>query len=676
MKKALITGITGQDGSYLAEFLLAKGYEVHGLMRRSSSFNTDRIEHIYQDPHEANRRLFLHYGDLSDASNLSRLIEKIAPDEIYNLGAQSHVRVSFDMPEYTGDITGLGTLRLLDAIRMSGLKTKFYQASSSEMYGKVRETPQNETTPFYPRSPYACAKVFAHYTAINYRESYGMFICNGILFNHESPRRGETFVTRKITRGLARIKAGLDQTLFLGNLDARRDWGYAKEYVEAMWRMLQQEQPDDYVIATGENHTIREFVERAAGMIGYDIVWVGKGMDECGIDKATGRVLIKIEPRYYRPAEVDALQGDASKAKRVLGFEPKTSFDELTRMMMEHDLKKYGLALSPFSSSSAAVFNQSSAVSAYGGIAKDAKIYVAGHRGLVGSAIVRNLESKGYANIVTRTHDELNLGDERAVAAFFEQEKPEYVFLAAARVGGIVANQEAKGQMFYDNMAIELNVIHHAWKNGVKKLVFLGSSCIYPRLAPQPIKEEHLMTGHLETTNDAYAVAKIAGIQMCRAYYEQYGFKYAAVMPCNLFGPGDNFDLKTSHVLPALLRKVIEAKARGDKQIVMWGTGAPRREFLYVDDMAEACVFLMNSSAENEIFNVGMGEDITIKDLLQLICEVVGYQGEIVSDLTKPDGTPRKLLDVSKLHALGWHHTVSLREGIEKMVTLFKQQSV
>jgi len=412
-------------------------------------------------------------------------------------------------------------------------------------------------------------------------------------------------------------------------------------------------------------------VERAAAMVGYDIMWVGKGTDECGIDRATGKTLIKIEPRYYRPAEVDALQGDASKAKRVFGFEPKTSFEELTRIMVEHDLKQYGLSLSP-----SFVPAQSGTVFAHGGMTKDAKIYVAGHRGLVGSAIVRNLESKGYTNIVKRTHDELNLRDERAVAAFFEQEKPEYVFLAAAKVGGIVANQEAKAEMFFDNMGIELNVIHHAWKSGVKKLVFLGSSCIYPRLAPQPIKEEYLMTGHLETTNDAYAVAKIAGIQMCRAYYEQYGFKSVAVMPCNLFGPGDNFDLKTSHVLPALLRKVIEAKARGDKQIVMWGTGTPRREFLYVDDVADACVFLMNSAVENEIFNVGMGEDIAIKDLLQLICDVVGYHGEIVSDFTKPDGTPRKLLDVGKLRARGWRHTVSLREGIEKMVTLFEQQNV
>ena len=406
-------------------------------------------------------------------------------------------------------------------------------------------------------------------------------------------------------------------------------------------------------------------------MIGYDIVWVGTGTEERGVDRATGNTLIRIEPRYYRPAEVDALQGDAGKAKRVLGFEPKTSFEELTRLMMAHDLKKYGLSLSPLPVSSQLGAAQSDAASVQGGMAKNAKIYVAGHRGLVGSAIVRNLESRGYTNIVKRTHDELNLRDERAVAAFFEQEKPEYVFLAAAKVGGIVANQEAKAEMFYDNTAIELNVIHHAWKNGVKKLVFLGSSCIYPKLAPQPIKEEYLMTGHLETTNDAYAVAKIAGIQMCRAYHEQYGFKFVAVMPCNLFGPGDNFDLKTSHVLPGLLRKAVEARERGDRQMVMWGTGTPRREFLYVDDMADACVFLMNSAAENEIFNVGMGEDIAIKDLVRLICEVVGYRGEIVNDTAKPDGTPRKLLDVSRLHALGWKHRVPLREGIEKTYSWF-----
>ncbi len=322
MKKALITGITGQDGSYLAEFLLNKGYEVHGLYRRSSSFNTGRLEAIRQDSHVPNARFLGRYGDLSDAVSLIKFLYDIQPDEIYHLGAQSHVRVSFDIPEYTSDITGLGTIRLLEAIRESGAKTKFYQASSSEMYGKVQEVPQSETTPFYPRSPYACAKVFAYWATVNYRESYNLYACNGILFNHESPRRGETFVTRKITRAIANIKHGLQKKLYLGNLDAKRDWGYAKEYVEAMWLMLQQDVPDDYVIATGETHSVREFCEEAFRHVGLD--W---------------EQYVEIDPRYFRPAEVDLLIGDASKAEKKLGWKPKTHFKELVRIMVDADMK-------------------------------------------------------------------------------------------------------------------------------------------------------------------------------------------------------------------------------------------------------------------------------------------------------------------------------------------------
>lgn len=339
LKKALITGITGQDGSYLAELLLNKGYEVHGIIRRASTFNTSRIDHLYKDPHINGVRLFLHYGDLSDSSNLNRMLEKIRPDEIYHLGAQSHVRVSFDMPEYTADVTGLGTLRLLDAIRETGIKTRFYQASSSEMFGKAVELPLKETTPFYPRSPYGVAKVFAYWTVKNYRESHGLFAVNGILFNHESPRRGETFVTRKITRGLARIKLGIDKKLYLGNLDAKRDWGYAGDYVEAMWRMLQAKTPDDYVIATNETHTVREFVEEAAKHLGMEIAWKGKGIKEKGIDKKTGATIIEIDPIYFRPAEVDVLLGDASKARRKLGWKPKVKFKELAKMMVESDFE-------------------------------------------------------------------------------------------------------------------------------------------------------------------------------------------------------------------------------------------------------------------------------------------------------------------------------------------------
>lgn len=340
IKKALITGITGQDGSYLTELLLSKGYEVHGLIRRSSTFNTSRIDHIFQDPHTQGKKLILHYGDLTDSSNLSRLIESIKPDEIYNLGAQSHVRVSFDMPEYTGDVVGLGTLRLLDAIRESGVKTRFYQASSSEMYGKVMETPQTENTPFYPRSPYACAKVFSYWTVRNYREAYGLFACNGILFNHESPRRGKTFVTKKITRGLARIKLGIDQKMYLGNLDAKRDWGHAEDYVYGMWLMLQQKNPDDYVLATGEAHSVREFAELAAENLGIDLIWKGKGVNEKGIDKKTGQVIIEIDPAYFRPTEVDLLIGDARKARKGLGWKPKVSFKELVKEMCEYDLNE------------------------------------------------------------------------------------------------------------------------------------------------------------------------------------------------------------------------------------------------------------------------------------------------------------------------------------------------
>ncbi len=337
MKKALITGITGQDGSYLAELLLEKGYEVHGIIRRASTFNTQRIDHLYQDPHVNNVKLFLHYGDLSDSSNINRLLEKIQPDEIYHLGAMSQVRVSFDMPEYTGDVTGLGTTRILDGIKKSGIKTKFYQASSSEMFGRIKETPQKETTPFHPRSPYGCAKVYAYWITRNYRESYGIFACNGILFNHESERRGKTFVTRKITRGLARIKLGKEKKLYLGNLDAKRDWGYAKDYVEGMWLMLQQKQPDDYILATNETHSVREFVEKTAEYLDIDLVWKNKGLKEKGIDKKTNKTIIEIDRKYFRPAEVDVLQGDYTKAQEKLGWKPKVKFDELVKIMAKAD---------------------------------------------------------------------------------------------------------------------------------------------------------------------------------------------------------------------------------------------------------------------------------------------------------------------------------------------------
>ena len=342
MKKALITGITGQDGAYLAEFLLKKNYEVHGIKRRSSSFNTARVDHLYRDPHEEGVRFFMHYGDLTDAVNLIRIIQEIQPDEIYNLAAQSHVMVSFETPEYTANGDALGTLRLLEAIRILNLnnKTRFYQASTSELYGKVQEIPQRETTPFYPRSPYAAAKLYAYWITVNYREAYDIFACNGILFNHESPIRGETFVTRKITRAVARIKLGMQNTLYLGNLDSKRDWGYAGDYIKAMWLMLQQADPDDYVIATGETHSVREFAEYAFRAMGIGIDWEGSGVNEVGKDSMTGKVLVKIDPSYFRPTEVDILLGDSSKARSKLRWKPVVTFKELVEMMVREDLKQ------------------------------------------------------------------------------------------------------------------------------------------------------------------------------------------------------------------------------------------------------------------------------------------------------------------------------------------------
>jgi GDPmannose 4,6-dehydratase len=341
MKRALITGVTGQDGAYLSEFLLSKGYEVHGIKRRASLFNTDRIDHLYQGPENKDRRFVLHYGDLTDSTNLIRIVQSVQPDEIYNLAAQSHVAVSFETPEYTANADGLGTLRLLEAIRILGLekKTKFYQASTSELYGLVQETPQTEKTPFYPRSPYAAAKLYAYWITVNYREAYGMFTCNGILFNHESALRGETFVTRKITRALARIKLGLQECLYLGNIDSKRDWGHARDYVEMQWLMLQQEKPDDFVVATGQQYTVREFINHAAALIDIEISWEGVGIDEKGYDPKTGKCIVSIDARYFRKTEVETLLGDATKAKNILGWTPKISFNDLVKEMMDEDLK-------------------------------------------------------------------------------------------------------------------------------------------------------------------------------------------------------------------------------------------------------------------------------------------------------------------------------------------------
>ena len=635
-KKALITGVTGQDGSYLAEFLLEKGYEVHGMVRRSSTEKRERIDHL-----EGNPNFHVHYGDLSDSMSIMRLVGMIKPDEIYNLAAQSHVGVSFDVPEYTADVVATGVLRILEAVRLCGLEKtcRIYQASTSELYGKVEEVPQRETTPFHPYSPYAVAKQYGYWIVKEYREAYNMFCCSGILFNHESERRGETFVTRKITLAAARIAQGKQDKLYLGNLSSLRDWGYAKDYVECMWLILQHDKPEDFVIATGVQHSVREFCEYAFREAGIELEFKGEGMDEVGIDKATGKVVIEVSKEFYRPTDVVNLWGDPTKAKSELGWRAAAVVSAAARQVVVKKERKIMME-------------------------KDAKIYVAGHRGMVGSAIVRQLEKEGYHNIITRTHKELNLCRQEDVEKFFAEEKPEYVFLAAAKVGGIMANSEALADFMYDNMTLEMNVIHEAWKNGCKKLMFLGSSCIYPRMAPQPMKENCLLTGELEKTNEAYALAKISGLKYCEFLNKQYGTDYISVMPTNLYGPNDNYHPEHSHVLPALIRRFHEAKVSGAKEVTCWGTGTPLREFLYVDDLADACVFLMNNYSGDETVNLGTGKELTIKELTDLVAKVIGYTGEIKWDPSKPDGTPRKLLDVSKLESLGWKYKTELEDGI------------
>jgi len=644
MKRALITGITGQDGSYLAELLLSKGYEVHGAIRRSSSLNTGRIDHLYEGPEKKNRRLILHYCDLTDSSAICRVLTKIQPDEIYNLGAQSHVKVSFDMPVYTSDTVGLGTVRLLTGILDTGIKAKFYQASSSEMYGKVVEIPQKETTPFYPRSPYAFAKLMGHWATVNYREAYGLFACSGILFNHESPRRGETFVTRKITRALAQIVAGKKQELVLGNLDAKRDWGHARDYVEAMWLMLQAPAPDDYVVATGENHSVREFLEVAFGLVGKD--W---------------KKYVQSDERYFRPSEVDTLLGDATKARKNLGWKPRTTFEGLIREMVEADLRLEGLNPSQFLKPDAAAQVIPLRKNSDG---KNAKIFIAGHRGLVGGHVTALLEERGYRNLSYRPRTELDLTSQAQVEQYFRAEKPEQVYLVAGKVGGIKANDTQPASFLYENVMIASNVIAAAAEFGVKKLLYVGSSCIYPRLAEQPIKETSLLAGKLEPTNEGYAIAKIAGIRLCEAYRRQHGKNFISAMPCNLYGPGDNFHPEHSHVIPGMMRRFHEAKERQDVQVTVWGTGKALREFLFIDDLASALVMLMERYDELETINVGSGAEVSIKQLAETMAEVVGFKGKLVFDTSKPDGTPRKILDNTKITKLGWKPLVDLRTGL------------
>ena len=601
---ALITGVTGQDGAYLAEFLLGKGYTVHGIKRRSSSFNTARIDHLYQDPHAGNVPFLLHYGDMTDSTNLIRLMQQMQPDEIYNLAAQSHVGVSFETPEYTANADAIGTLRLLEAIRILGLekKTRFYQASTSELYGKVQEVPQKETTPFYPRSPYGVAKLYAYWITVNYREAYGMHASNGILFNHESPIRGETFVTRKITRAVAAIELGLQDTLYLGNLDAKRDWGHARDYVEGMWRMLQQDEPDDYVLATGETHSVREFVELAFAEVGRSIEWRGKGVDENGVDSKIRQDRRADRPAYFRPTEVDLLIGDATKARAEARLEAEDDVRELVTEMVAADLGDR----------------------AAGGCQWQRTPFELTGKTRLGRRPSRH-GRLGLVRRLAREDASCSRSDARARSArpgrgsaWFDGKAPDAVFLAAAKVGGILANDTLPAEFLYDNLMIETNVIHAAHRRrqeaAVSRLVLHLSAARAAADARGSAADRPL-----EPTNEWYAIAKIAGIKMCQAYRSQYGCDFISVMPTNLYGPGDNYHPEYSHVVPALIRRFHEAKLTGASDVVVWGTGTPRREFLYVDDLADACVYLMKNYSGDELVNIGTGEDMTIAEFARMV---------------------------------------------------------
>ncbi len=494
---------------------------------------------------------------------------------------------------------------------------------------------------------------------VNYREAYGIHASNGILFNHESPLRGETFVTRKITRAAAAIQLGKQDRLYLGNLDAKRDWGHAREYVRGMWLMLQQESPDDYVLATGQTTKVRDFVNWAFEDVGLQIEWRGEGINEKGFDRASGEVMVEVDPRYFRPDRSRSADRGSSKGQEKLGWAHETTAREL----VPRDGKRRSQS------------------------------YANGHdhrRGVKWPAIRLKEKRSGSpviaewwaqpsfgvsrertATVLTAPRAEVDLKDQTAIRRWLADNKPEAVFLAAAKVGGILANDTYPAEFLYDNLMIEANIIDASYRNGVEKLLFLGSSCIYPKFAQQPISESALLTGELEPTNEWYAIAKIAGIKLAQAYRKQYSCDFISAMPTNLYGPGDNFDLKTSHVLPALIRKTHQAKVGGEQQIVIWGTGTPRREFLHVDDCADACVHLMKVYSEYEHVNVGSGEDLTILELTQLVCEVVGFKGEIATDPSKPDGTPRKLLSVERLNSLGWRPTISLRDGVASTYASF-----
>lgn len=662
---ALITGITGQDGSYLAELLLAKGYEVHGLVRRNSHlFNYHRIGHLH-GPLATDRKVTLHYGDLTDAVSLVNILATVHPHEIYNLAAQSHVHVSFETPLYTSLTSGVGVLNLIEAVRTLNLSPKIYQASTSEMFSGDRgEAPQHEKTPFRPKSPYGVAKMYACEIGRIYRESYGMFISNGILFNHESERRGENFVTRKITIGLRDILLGKTNEIVLGNLEARRDWGYAPEYVEAMWRMLQLPAPDDFVIATGETHSVREFAEAACELVGLDF-----------------NTVIREDARYRRPNEVHYLCGNSAKAETMLGWKPKTRFKELVRIMMEKELQASGLSLSspmiqlPRVTSAPMAQSTESSTQHLLDLTHQ-KILVTGGNGFIGRAVVETLLSRGVPknNIIIpdSTYDDLrNLENCRRLISY---NQITVVFHLAAIVGGVGFSSQHPATQYYNNVLMDLQLMEAVKNLPLKKVILVSSSCAYPLEAPYPLTEESLWDGLPQETNRAYGVGKRILTVQAEAYHQEYGVPAVVVVPNNAYGPGDNFDIESGHVIPGLIRKCIA----GTSPLVVWGDGTPTRDFLYVKDFAEGVVLAAERlQPEDGPVNLGSGVETRIADLVKLISELTGFAGEIVHDTTKPNGQPRRSVSIERAKKLlGFSPHYSLRDGLTETIRWYHRQSL
>ena len=685
-KIAFITGINGQDGSFLSELLLSKNYEVHGIIRRSSHFNTANIDHIRSNPH-----FHLHYGDVQDLGGMQAILKKLRDEivsdrskysrrfEIYHLAAQSHVAVSFKVPDYTVNVNACGTLRVLEAVRMifdektDGIEVRIYNATTSEVFGKVVETPQRESTPFAPRSPYACAKAFAHNLCVNYRESYGMFISNGILFNHESERRGENFVTRKITLTINQMLSGECGALQLGNLNARRDWSHARDMVSGMHLILQAEEAKDFVLASDVNHSVREFAELAFKFCGIEIEWTGQGADEKGRDKRGGKILVEVNEKYYRPSEVDTLCGDSSKARCELKWKPKIDFVELVKKMVEHDCREYFIDFVPekvFKSDSRKQKNV---------------ILVTGGSGLVGSAMQKLAERKKEKFIFLNSRM-CDLLIESEVARLFEKYQPHTVIHLAALVGGLYKNERDNLMMFQQNQRMNQNVLKYAHKYKVKKLVCCLSTCIYPQQCGQNgrvISETDLHEGLPHESNIGYAMAKrMMSVEMA-LYNKQFGTNYVCITPTNIFGANDNFHLADSHVIPGLIHKCHLAKEKKEK-FVCCGTGRALRQFIYSMDIAKLIILLMEMDNLSERlaetgYNVTLTppecQEVSIKHVAEKIAQNFNLDLQNIKwDETKSDGILRKTTSNKTLmQLLPQFKFTNFDDALKETVEWFKQ---